>query len=136
MPKLNDMFPSRYLKAADFEDGDAVVTIERLEEDTVGQGKDAKDVWIVYFTELDKGLVLNKTNTVTIGKLYGDDTDDWTGKKITLFSTEVQYQSDMVAAIRIRSKPPKARQKPVAVKAEAPVEAEAPDDDDDDSIPF
>lgn len=133
MPKLNDMFPSKYLKAADFEDGDQVMTIDRLEKDNVGQGKDAKDVWVVYFDGEDKGLILNKTNTNTIAKLYGDDTDDWIGKQVTLFATEVQFQSEMVEAIRVRSKPPK---RPTAKAKAAPVAVEAEDEADDDTVPF
>jgi hypothetical protein len=72
--------------------------------------------------------------------MYGDDTDEWIGKRVTLFSTEVQYQSEMVEAIRIRSKPPReAVRKPAgkaARKAPAPVPVETEDWDDDDQIPF
>lgn len=138
VPKLKEMFPSKYLRAADFEDGDAVLTIERVEPDKVGMGKDAKDVWVVYFEGEDKGLILNKTNTNTVAKLYGDDTDDWIGKPVTLFATEVQFQSEMVEAIRVRSKPPK---RPVAKAAPAKAAKAAEpgpsgDDDGDDDVPF
>ena len=136
MPKLKEMFPSKYLRAADFEDGDAVVTIERLEEDNVGMGKDAKDVWVLFFDELDKGLILNKTNTNTIAKLYGDDTDDWIGKKVTLFATEVQFQSEMVEAIRVRSKAPKAAVKKAAANANVATAREPGDDPDESESPF
>lgn len=102
--KMDDMFPSNFLKAGDCDEGDLILTIKGVEEEKIGQ--DTK--WVLHFRGEKKGLVLNKTNAATLVKLYGDDTDDWAGKQITLFATEVQYQSEMVAAIRIRSKPPRA----------------------------
>jgi hypothetical protein len=129
------MFPSNYLKASDFEDGDSTLTIKRLDEETIGSGKEAKDVWVVYFREQEKGLVLNKTNSNVIAGLYGDDTDDWKGKQVTLYETEVQFQDKMVPAIRIRSKPPKkAAAKPVKAAVAEP--AEDTEEDDDSQIPF
>ncbi len=135
MPKLNEMFPSRWLKASDFEDGDQVMTISDLKTEKIGQGRDADDKWVLFFEEDEKGLVLNKTNTNTIAKLHGDDTDEWIGKQVTLFATEVQFQSEMVEAIRIRSKPPrqaKAKTAPAPAKAKMVVTREPGDDDDDD----
>jgi hypothetical protein len=147
MPKIGDMYPSRYLKAGDFEDGDATLTIADIRQERIGQGRDADDKWIVYFEEEEKGLVLNKTNSNSIAKLHGDDTDDWIGKEITLFATEVQFQSEMVEAIRIRSKPPRRKAAPARPAAKAPARTPArpaPDgdgdgdgeDEDNEDIPF
>lgn len=130
MPKVSDMQPSKYLKASDADDGDLIVTIRDIKEETVGMGKDQESKWVLYFEEQSKGLILNKTNMNTIAKLYGDDTDDWEGKKITLFSTEVQFKDEMVPALRIRSKPPKPR----GAAATKPVPAAV--DDDDEAAPY
>lgn len=155
MPRIGQMFPSRFLKASDFEDGDATLIISDIREEAVGQGRDSEDKWILYFEGTEKGLVLNKTNSTILAKLYGDDTDGWIGQSITLYATEVQFKDDMVEAIRVRSKAPKGRGGPAAgtgavppgkpygkppkAKAE-PVPAPADDDDDDDDeggdIPF
>lgn len=119
MAKIGQMFPSKYLKASDFDESGSVLTIDRVEMETVGQGKDADDKPIVYFKELEKGLVLNKTNAGIISNLHGDDTDDWEGKLVTLYATEVQFQGDMVEAIRVKKKAPK----PSAAKKPAPAPA-------------
>lgn len=105
---LSDAFPSRYMKAGvDVdEDGQRVVTIEDVTMERVGQGADARDKLVVAFQETDKTLVLNKTNATTISKLYGDETDAWPGKRITLYCTYVQFQADMVLSIRVRPKVP------------------------------
>ena len=140
MPKISEMQPSKYLKATDAEDGDLILTMSDVKEETLGMGKDADKKWVLYFEEQPKGLVLNKTNMNTIAKLYGDDTDDWEGKKVTLFATEVQFKDEMVEAIRIRSKPPKGKDKKEATgprEGAAPKpEAPAPGSDDDDNPPF
>jgi len=135
MPKTSDMFPSRWLKASDFEDGDATLTIREVGQERIGQGKDASDKFVLYFEDEAKGLVLNKTNVGTIAKLHGDDTDDWIGKDVTLYTTEVQFQSDMVEAIRVRSKAPR-RPGAKAGKPTAPAPAATEAEDDEDKVPF
>jgi hypothetical protein len=130
MPRIGDMYPSKWLKASDCEDEDLVVTIDRVVEEEIGQQRDLK--WVLYFQELDKGLVLNKTNTTTIAKLWGDNTDDWEGCQVTLYATEVQFQGDMVEAIRVRSKPPKAK-KSKPTPSVMPVDEKQHDSDE---VPF
>jgi hypothetical protein len=131
MPRIGDMYPSKWLKASDCEDEDLVVTIDRVVEEEIGQQRDLK--WVLYFKELDKGLVLNKTNTTTIAKLWGDNTDDWEGCQVTLYATEVQFQGDMVEAIRVRSKPPKAKKPAKPTPAVQPVNEE---EHNSDEVPF
>lgn len=144
MPKMHEMFPSKYLKAADFTEAGETLTIKEIKEERIGQGKDADDKWVLYFQERDKGLVLNKTNTGIIAALYGDDTDDWEGKLISLYATEVQFQGEMVEAIRVKKKAPrppaapvKGKAEPAKVKSTAPAREPGEDDDEDEAdIPF
>lgn len=138
MPKLNEMFPSKWLKADDFDEDGTVLTVKKLKEESVGQGRDADEKWVLYFEELEKGLVLNKTNTNIIAKLYGDDTDEWKGKLVTLYATDVQYKDEMVSAIRVKTKVPKPRKAAAAAgKPTAPAQNDGDDDaDGDDETPF
>ena len=106
--KISELFPSRYLKAADL-DGDEVFTAESLNQEELGD--DTKPV--LYFEEMEKGLVLNRTNANTIASLYGQDTEDWVGKRITLFATEVDFRGQQALAIRVRMLPPKKRKRKV-----------------------
>lgn len=110
--KKNDMFPSKYLKASDCEDGDLIVTIREVKQEDVGSAAKKEVKAVVYFEEVDKGLVLNKTNWNTIEKLTGnEDTDEWAGEKIALYATEVEFQGDMVMSVRVRLKKPAAAKK-------------------------
>jgi hypothetical protein len=135
MPTLSEMHPSKWLSAADLDEEDLTVTMKRIEQERIGQGSQADDKWVLYFKGQDKGLVLNKTNAKTIAGLYGDDTDNWMGKPITLFPTQVDMQGKQVDAIRVRNKPPKAKASKPEKTAEA-VGATADSDDDGEDIPF
>jgi hypothetical protein len=99
---IKTAFPSNYLKAAELT-GDVTYTIKGVEVETLGQGKDAEDKPVVYFNESDKGLVLNKTNAATIGEMYGDETNNWIGKRITVYPASVPFQGKMTQAIRVRT---------------------------------
>ncbi len=99
---INDTFPSKYLKASDLQGRNINVTMERVVMETVGEDHRP----IVYFAGKQKGLVLNKTNANTIAGMYGPETDNWQGRAIVLFSTQVDYQGRQVEAIRVGIRPP------------------------------
>ena len=123
---INDAFPSNYLKASDLGEAQPVVTIDRVEVEPVGRGKEMKPV--IYFAGKQKGMVLNKTNSKKIAEIAAShDTDDWAGVQIKLFATEVDFQGETVEAIRVKS-PQTAKVKPKP----APVEAV----DDLEEVPF
>jgi hypothetical protein len=131
--KSNEVFPSKTLKAADIGEASPVVTIHRVELESIDKnGKDKKPV--AYFVGKDKGLVLNKTNWRAIVKISGqDDSDLWEGVKIQLFVTDVDFQGDLVPAIRVRA--PKNGSAKTAKAAPTP----EPEDDflaSDEEIPF
>jgi hypothetical protein len=84
---------SKYLKAADLNGGDKVVTIDRVVEEEVGLEKERKPV--VYFNGLQKGLVLNKTNADRLAHRLGDETKAWRGAGVELYS-------ELVSPTRVR----------------------------------
>jgi hypothetical protein len=134
--KLNEAFPSNWLKAADIpEDAPIVVTIKSAEIEQIKGDNGNESKLVLKFRETDKGLICNKTNAVMIAKHFGDDTDDWIGKRVTLMNVEVQFGGDMVSAIRVSKKLPAPKAKaaqPVTVPDE---EAEL-DEDGKPPIPF
>lgn len=130
---INDAFPSNYLKASDLGETQPVVTIDRVEVEPVGRGKEMKPV--IYFANKQKGMVLNKTNSKKIAEIAGSsDTDDWHGVQVRLFATEVDFQGETVEAIRVKTPVAKAAQKAVAQQIAPVAVAAAPITDDD--IPF
>ena len=100
MTTINELFPSRFLKASDLKGQRRTVTIAKITREEVGKGKEKKAV--VYFAGVKKGLILNKTNATKIAKVVGSEAiDQWVGKKITLFSAEVEFAGDLMPAIRV-----------------------------------
>lgn len=100
---IGQAFPSAYLKAADLQGRSVNVLMDRVCMEDIGG--DQKP--ILYFVGKDRGLVLNKTNGNIIAELYGFETDDWTGKMITLQPARVEFQGKIVDAIRVRLEVPK-----------------------------
>ena len=103
MTTVSDAFPSPYLKAADLNNRTIKLKVEKVVFEEIGQEKDKKPV--IYFVDVKKGLVLNRTNATTIGSVHGQEFEGWTGKEIELFSMMVPFNGQNVAAIRVRAAP-------------------------------
>ncbi len=101
MTTVNDAFPSPYLKAADLNNRTIKLKMDNVTFEEIGQEKDKKPV--LFFAEVKKGLVLNKTNATTIGAVHGQEFEGWTGKEIELFEQMVPYQGQNVPSIRVRA---------------------------------
>ena len=100
----DELFPSPYLKHDDLGEEDKILTISSFDFEPIGEENEMKGC--LYFSEVDKKLVLNKTNASTITDIYGRKFDGWTGKRIALYKTEVPFAGKMVKAIRVRIDPP------------------------------
>jgi hypothetical protein len=125
--KVGKLFKGQYLKASDI-DGEVVYQIESIGaamlKNNTGQEEEKP---LLHFRGTDTGLVLNVTNANAIVKALGsDETDDWLGRKITLYTTDVEFRGDWVAAIRVKTKAP----------SETVAKKDAPDGFEDDDIPF
>lgn len=96
---LDQMYPSKWIKASDLQGQTIPVVIVRVVMEDVG---DEAGKPVAYFQGKAKGLVLNKTNAMSIGLVHGSDTDGWTGKTIELFPAVVMFQGQNVPCIRVR----------------------------------
>lgn len=105
MAKIGEMIESKYLKQSDVAE-DTVVTVEKVGKANVApKGEEAEYKWLVRFTEFPKPMVLNSTNIKRLAKACNsDDTDEWTGKKVTLYvDPNVEFAGNVVGGLRIRS---------------------------------
>ena len=106
MKKLNldDIFPSKYLKATDLKNGGVQVTITNITMEDIGQDAETESKAIVYFDKYgDRGLVLNKTNGYTLADISGSrDCEDWIGLPVTLYRDKTSFQGRRVDCLRIR----------------------------------
>lgn len=132
MPKISEMRESKFLKKEDVGAG-ALMTIEGCEQhNTAKEGAPPENKWCLTFAESDKPLVLNSTNAQLCARICGsEDTDDWTGKRIVLYTDpNVSYAGKIVGGIRVRA--PKAKAVVAAPVVHAPVTEELTDED----VPF
>ena len=94
-------YQSTLLKAKDLEDDIVTATIKAVEMEELPQTGPTR---CVMFSEYGKSLPLNKTNTVSLVDLFGDETDNWIDKKVKLVKSEANNPETGKAqqVIRIR----------------------------------
>lgn len=127
--KINDAFPSDYIKGSEVE-RPVLFVMSHVEMRDVGD--DHKP--ILFFVGQEKGLVLNKGNAQTISETYGENTDGWQGKQIVLyFNPDVMYAGKKTGGIRVRK--PKVATKPQEAAPPPPPPPPIEEDMSDD-IPF
>ncbi len=126
MSEEDKYFPSRFLKAADFEKP-INVTITKGSDEKVGDPGKEELKPKVSFEELDKELILNKTNYSMIRELVAEEQNlveekvtmsDWPGTVIQLYASEALFKGKTVPAIRIR----KSTSKPVKESKQSQIE--------------
>lgn len=112
------LFPTLFLSSLDLGGKDVTLTIRRVVVEELKTEKGPQKKPVIYFEETrkkaeangdaskEKRMVMNKTNMLTIGDLYGFEMDDWRGKRITLYSTKVDSFGKKVDAIRVREQVP------------------------------
>jgi hypothetical protein len=96
--------------------GELTVTIDyvQTEEITGSQGK--KEYCTVARMVGEKPMILNVTNSKSIGKLYGPFIEDWVGKQITLYTTTTKMAGEVVECLRIRPKVTKIERRAITDK--------------------
>lgn len=115
MPNINDVFPSKYLKASDLGGAERVVTISKVDFEPVGPDREMKAV--IYFNGKQKGMVVNKTNANAVASISGSAlTEDWAGTQVALYPTEASFAGNTYEVVRIK-RPKAAPPKPAPVAA-------------------
>jgi hypothetical protein len=131
MAKLNEIYGGNYMKAEDIKDkGDLNVTIASV---SIMEMDDGKKKAVLHFKNSEKTLPLNITNANMMEELTGsDDTDDWEGKRICLYTCKVDFQGKRVLAIRVKEASVKSNGRP----APPPPPPDPVNELTDDDIPF
>lgn len=108
--KMHDAFKSDYIKSDELKDGEKTYVIAGVAEDTVGQGADAETKPVATLEDVNTGeekkfVIGNKVNWTSIVEITGEeDSDDWTGSKITLYrDPNITFGGKKVGGIRIKA---------------------------------
>ena len=130
----DEIFPSKYLKAADLKGKPHAVTIERAAYETL-KGLDGKETQkiVLHFKNVEKSLPLNVTNFDAVWDVTGYfDTEDWPGQRIELYPTKTTMGGKPTDCIRIR-RPSASRP---AAAAPSPPPPSEPASETNDEIPW
>src|SRR5262245_30959292 len=140
MATKDEIFPSKFLKAADLDGKPLVVTIASAVTETLKSPEGISQLKVVlHFTNgkkpLGKSLPLNMSNFDMIVEITGEDgSANWLGHKIELYPTKTEMRGRIVDGIRIRE-PGQLELKATATRR--PIKKSPPGSDDiDDEIPF
>jgi hypothetical protein len=69
------------------------------------QAPKKKKKWIVFFKEMDRGWVLNRTNILCLAAMFGEDSDGWVGKRVTIYAEMVRVGPKTEPGIRVKGSP-------------------------------
>lgn len=98
---INKLFPSKYLKSDDFDQGERTMTMSHVDVESMQQSGEEKPC--LYFIEEERGMVLNRTNAATIEGLYGGETSAWDGKPIAVYRATTNFSGRRVPCIRVKA---------------------------------
>jgi hypothetical protein len=96
------LFPNRWLKASDLEGKDVTVRISGVTKEKM---QDGKVKGMIHFDGTEKELMLNRTNAEACAAMFGPTVEDWIGKRIVLFSKNVEAFGEEKPAVRVRGSP-------------------------------
>ena len=102
--KRNEAFPGKYLCKEDCDAGDLTLTMGEVYHAELSRGQDMPDetCCILPFDD-SKPMVLNQTHWDQISDHFGEDTEGWVGKQISLFHDEkVKFGKKRVGGLRVR----------------------------------
>lgn len=94
---INQMYPRRYLSAAQMLGHVRTATIDRVvQEEAFGEMKA-----VIFFEEESQGLVLNRTNGNNLAALFTPETDTWSGKQVVLWGTTMDFKGREIPTIKV-----------------------------------
>lgn len=104
----HDSIASEWLSGLDLAGKAANVVIAGVEEVTVPEPRTGRQVRkvAVAFQGAKKRLLLNATNAKSLAKLFGPETDAWTGKGITIRPENVQAFGATHCVVRVAGAAP------------------------------
>lgn len=103
--KISELYPRRYATGEDLKGKAFTLAVARvvLEEMHPQPGAPAERKPVIYFDGTSKGIILGPALARQIAGLLGDDTNDWTGKKVTIYPQSMTVAGTPRTAIRARA---------------------------------
>lgn len=104
MPNINDIFPSKFLKAHELKGTTPTVTIARVGIEQVRSRTHVDTKPVLYFQNRTKGVLLNKTRAQAVTQIAGSPlTERWVGVAVTLYATTATFDKTTHDVIGIKA---------------------------------
>jgi hypothetical protein len=123
--KISEMFPKKYASGEDLKGQTPTLAIESLHREQMHPqpGSPAVEKWVIYFKGASKGIILSAPLARQIAQvLHDEETNNWIGKKVTLYGDPMTVAGKSRVAIRAKA----------AANGETPPPAGLQDPDDND----
>lgn len=127
--KLSDLYPRRYATGHDLDGKAYTLTIShvQLEEMRPNRNAPAELKPVLYFENSEKGVIMSRTMAYQVAGVVGsEETDDWTGKRITIYPKPMMVAGKQRVGIRARA-PKNGPDEPPAEMAEEDLTAAPPE---------
>jgi hypothetical protein len=112
---FDSMYGSKYLAATDLKKP-VTATIELAERAEFAKpGETAKKKVVLYVKGGKKGIVVNKTNALSLAQDFGKDPDGWVGQRIIIRAERTTFAGKPTLGLRLY--PAENEETPMALKA-------------------
>ena len=103
--KISTVFPKKYASGEDLAGKTVSLTVKTVAMESMhtAPGTPAESKPVLYFEHAVKGIILNPTLARQIAAILGDDTDAWTGKRISVYPVPMRVASKDRVAIRAKA---------------------------------
>lgn len=99
-PNAEDFLGGNYLKKEDIREPQNVTVVDVWSETVLGSNRPKL---IIAFEEIEKPLILNKTNTKRLIQIFGTpDTTEWRGRILLYVEKTVEFGGRMVGGVRVK----------------------------------
>jgi hypothetical protein len=135
---LDSCYGSKYLGAVDIGDKKIRTRIGKVRKETMQQqgGKPERAKFVIYFTTIDKPMVLNATNKNALVDKLGRVPANWVNADIGLYTENTQFQGKPTKGLRLRVLgPAKTAAKAAPAKPTKPAKPVTIEETLDDPIP-
>ena len=111
-PSFDELWPGKYLKSGEFKGKAVTLTLKSIEREMLPNGSgDEEGAVVASFEETQKLWVVNKTCGVALRAMFGDDSGEWIGKRITLHPVpDASGLSESGTCIRVLGSPDLAKE--------------------------
>jgi hypothetical protein len=102
---IKELFPRKYANGSDLNGKPYTFTVRTVQLESIQlPGKPAENKPVIYFQEAHRGIILTRALAEQVAEILASpDTDNWQGRKVTIFPLPMRVAGVDRIAIRARA---------------------------------